>query len=164
MLRKLLTIFLILSATVLHAASKPADSAFKKMLSLAGEWDGKDAEGMPVHSSFKPVISGTALMETISPHGMEEMLTLYSVDGDAIQLSHYCPTNNQPRMRAVVTRADPQVLDFQFTGAGNLQDISVGHQHRLVIQFEDADHIVESWTWRQKNHDSPMIFHLQRTK
>jgi hypothetical protein len=164
MLRRFLMLSLICTTTFMLAAPKPVESAFKKMVSLTGEWDGKDAEGMPVHSSFKPVISGTALMETISPHGMEEMLTLYSVDGDGIQLAHYCPTNNQPRMRAVPASADPKTLDFQFTGAANLPDMNVGHQHRMIIRFDDADHITESWTWRKKNHDTPMVFHLSRTK
>lgn len=164
MLRRFMMMSLILTTSFLLATPKPVDAAFKKMMSLTGEWDGQDTEGMPVHSSFKRVISGTALMETISPHGMEEMLTLYSLDGDGIQLAHYCPTNNQPRMRAVPASADPKELDFQFTGAGNLPDMNVGHQHRLIIQFEDSDHIMESWTWRQGTHDTPMVFHLSRKK
>lgn len=164
MLRIFSLLLLVFTTTFAQTASNPVESAFKKMMSLTGEWEGKDADGMPVESSFKPVISGTALMETIWPHGMEEMLTLYSVDGDGIQLAHYCPTNNQPRMRAVPTAADPKQLDFQFTGAGNLPDINVGHQHRLVIQFRDADHITESWTWRQGTHDTSMVFQLTRKK
>lgn len=150
------------SVVAVGAASKPVDSAFKKMMFLEGEWEGTDADGQKVHSSFKRVISGTTLMETLAPSGMEEMLSLYSVDGDGIQLAHYCPTNNQPRMRAVPASADPKELDFQFTGAGNLPDISTGHQHRVVIRFEDADHIVETWTWRHGTQDSPMVFRLTR--
>lgn len=153
---------LLLSVCALAAEPKAVDSAFKKMMSLQGEWDGTDADGQKVHTSFKSVISGTTLMETLSPAGMEEMLSLYTVDGDGIQLNHYCPTNNQPRMRAVPAGANPKELDFQFTGAGNLPDISVGHQHRVVIHFEDADHIIETWTWRHGDHDMPMVFHLTR--
>jgi hypothetical protein len=161
-----LFVAVLLLSTVLLAQSAPstAQSAFKKMSLLQGEWEGKDADGKPVRTSFQPMISGTALMETLSPSGMEEMLSLYSVDGDGIQLAHYCPTNNQPRMRAVPSGADPKELDFQFTGAANLPDISVGHQHRMVLQFEDADHITETWTWRHGNHDMPMVFHLAREK
>jgi hypothetical protein len=147
-----------------HAQTTSAQAAFKKMMTLEGEWEGKDADGNPVHTSFKPVISGTAVMETLAPSGMEEMLSLFSVDGNGIQLAHYCPTNNQPRMRAVPSSADPQELDFQFTGAGNLPDSSVGHQHRMVLHFEDADHITENWTWRHGNLDMPMVFHLARKR
>ena len=162
-MRSRLLIILVLTATaILQAATKPAESAFQKMMSLKGDWEGIDADAKPVRSSFKPVISGTTLMETLSPSGMEEMLSLYSIDKDGIQLNHYCPTNNQPRMRAVPLTSDPKELDFQFTGGGNLSDISIGHQHRLVIRFEDADHITESWTWRQGGHDMVMVFHLTR--
>jgi hypothetical protein len=156
-----LTVF-IAAVGILNAAPRNVETAFKKMMSLQGRWEGKDADGNLVRTSFEPVVSGTALLETLSPSGMEEMLTVYSVDGDGIQLAHYCPTNNQPRMRAVPSSADPQELDFQFTGAGNLPDISVGHQHRLVIHFDDSDHITETWTWRHGNHDMPMVFHLAR--
>ena len=114
-------------------------TAFKKMVSLEGEWDGTDANGQKVHSSFRSVVSGTTLMEMLSPKGMEEMLSLYPVDGDAIQLAYYCLTNHQPRMKAVPSSANPDELNFQFTGAGNLYDISIGHHHRLVFRFEDSN-------------------------
>ena len=158
---RIFLVLLLLFAGFLQAAPRPVDAAFKRMLSLEGEWEGKDAGGNPVKSTFKQVVSGTTLMETLSPTGMEAMLSLYSLDGDSIQLAHYCPTNNQPRMRAEPS-ADADELDFQFSGAGNLRDPSVGHQHRLVIRFEDADHITESWTWKQNNHEMPMVFHLSR--
>ena len=60
-------------------------------------------------------------METISPTGMgmEDMLTLYSVDGDSIVLVHYCPTNNQPRMKATPGAARSEGITFAFQGAGN---------------------------------------------
>jgi hypothetical protein len=162
--RFVLMLFFALTLSAQQVVPSPAVSAFKKMMSLKGEWEGKDADGNPVRSSFQPVVSGTTLLETLTPTGMDEMLSLYSVDGDGIQLAHYCPSNNQPRMRAVSSGADSKELDFKFTGAGNLPDISVGHQHRLVLQFDDADHITETWTWRHGNHDMPMVFHLTRKR
>jgi len=164
MLRTALVLILVCSTDLLYAQPQPVQAAFKRVMTLEGDWEGKDADNKPVHSSFKPVASGTALMETLSPSGMEEMLSLYSIDGDGIQLAHYCPTNNQPRMRALPPGGEPQVLDFQFTGAGNLPDPAVGHQHRMVIRFEDADHITETWTWRHGSQDTPMVFHLARKK
>src|SRR2546423_534599 len=76
------------------------DKAFRKLQSLAGEWLGKDEQGNKVKSSFAPVASATALLETLAMPGMDGMVTLYSVDIDSVVLMHYCPTNNQPRMRA----------------------------------------------------------------
>jgi hypothetical protein len=154
---------LVFAAASLIAATH-SETAFKKLQSLAGEWEGKDEHGMPVKTSFQALASRTAVMETLSPSGMEEMVTLYSMDGDGIALVHYCPTNNQPRMRVVPQSGDIKELSFDFQGAGNLKTPSTGHQHHLVLHFDDDNHITETWTWRQDGKDMPMVFHLARTK
>jgi len=143
-------------------ASPHSTAAFKKLLALAGQWEGKDEHGMAVTTTFKPMASNTALMETLAASGMEEMVSLYSVDQESIALVHYCPTNNQPRMRATPDSDDFKELVFEFQGAGNLKSPTEGHQHRLVINFDDANHITETWTWRQNDKDTLMVFHLTR--
>jgi len=101
-------------------------------------------------------------METLAMSGMDEMVTLYSIDGDTVVLLHYCPTNNQPRMRATPVAGDVKKLEFTFEGAGNLPSLDAGHEHKLVIEFQDNDHIVEHWTWRKNGKDTEMTFHLAR--
>jgi hypothetical protein len=145
-------------------AATPSEAAFKRLQSLAGQWEGKDAHGMSSKTSFESLASGTAVLERLDASGMEEMVTLYSVDGDGIALVHYCPTNNQPRMRVVPSSNDTQELSFDYQGAGNLKSPSTGHQHHLTIRFEDADHITETWTWRVGDKDTPMVFHFTRKK
>jgi hypothetical protein len=154
---------LAFAATSLLAGTHSA-AAFKKLQSLAGDWEGKDEHGMPVKTSFQVLASRTAVMETLSPSGMEEMITLYSMDDDGIALVHYCPTNNQPRMRVVPQSDEVKELSFDFQGAGNLKSPTTGHQHHLVLHFDDETHITETWTWRQNGKDMPMVFHLARTK
>lgn len=143
-------------------ASNYSIAAFKKLLSLGGDWEGKDEHGMVVKTTFKAMASNTAVMETLSASGMDDMVSLFSVDQDAIALVHYCPTNNQPRMRATPDSDEVKELSFEFQGAGNLKSPSAGHQHHLVIRFEDANHITETWTWRQNDKDTLMVFHLSR--
>src|SRR5207237_104013 len=82
-------------------AGTPSESAFKKLQSLAGKWEGKDAHGRAAKTSFDVLASGTAVIERLDASGMEEMVTLYSLDRDGVALVHYGPTNNQPRMRVV---------------------------------------------------------------
>jgi hypothetical protein len=163
--RKITGLFALLAfvAASLIAATHSA-AAFKKLQSLAGDWEGKDEHGMLVKTSFQVLASRTAVMETLSPSGMEEMITLYSMDDDGIALVHYCPTNNQPRMRVVPQSDDVKELSFDFQGAGNLKSPSTGHQHHLVLKFDDENHITETWTWRQDGKDMPMVFHLARMK
>lgn len=163
----LITLLLATLAIPLSSATDPqVKAAFLKLQSLAGDWEGKDDMDMPAKTNFKVMISGTTVMETLSPTGMggEDMLTLYTMDSDAIRIVHYCPTGNQPRMRAIPAAGDIKVLTFEFQGAGNLPDESVGHQHKLVLQFDDADHITETWTWRAKGKDTPMVIHFTRKK
>lgn len=145
-------------------AGTQSAAAFKKLQALAGDWEGKDDHGMPAKTTFKVAAADTAVIETIAPSGMEEMVTLYSVDGDGIALVHYCPTNNQPRMRAVPNAPDVKELTFAFQSATNLSSPAAGHQHQLVLRFDDADHITETWTWRQNGKDTPMVFHFARKK
>jgi hypothetical protein len=155
---------LLLSLAFPLVAGTPAESAFKKLQSLAGQWEGKDAHGMAAKTSFEVLASGTAVMEKLEASGMEEMITLYSMDRDGIALVHYCPTNNQPRMRVVPTSSDVNELSFDYQGAGNLKSPETGHQHHLVLKFEDADHLTETWTWREGDKDTPMVFHFARKK
>ena len=150
------------SPQVQPAAAPSAREAFRKIQNLAGEWEGKDDQGHPVKSKFLPVAANTAILETLAMTEMEEMVTLYSIDIDSILLIHYCPTNNQPRMRAVPTDNAIMKLEFVFTGAGNLPDSNVGHEQKLVLQFTDEDHITERWTWRRKGKDTEMVFRLVR--
>ena len=159
----LLVVLILIAIAPLFAASN-STAAFKKIQSLAGEWEGKDDKGQPVKTSFKSIVSGTAVLETLAPTGMEDMVTVYSLDGDGIALVHFCPTNNQPRMRVVPATSDPKELAFDFVSAGNLPSPAAGHQHHLLIRFDDPDHITEIWTWRQDNMDMPMVFHLARKK
>jgi hypothetical protein len=161
--RKITGLFalLVFAAASLLAATH-SEAAFKKLQSLAGDWEGKDEHGMPVKTSFQALASRTAVMETFSPSGMEEMITLYSMDDDGIALVHYCPTNNQPRMRVVPQSDEVKELSFDFQGAGNLKSPSTGHQHHLVLRFDDETHITETWTWRQDGKDMPMVFHFTR--
>jgi len=165
-LRRELSLLLLLVSFIalpVWAGTRSA-TAFKKLQLLADDWEGKDAHGRVAKTSFKVLACGTAVMETLSPSGMEEMVTLYSMDGDGIALVHYCPTNNQPRMRVVPDSDDIKELSFDFEGAGNLKSPSTGHQHHLVLRFDDADHLTETWTWREDGKDIPMLFHFTRKK
>ena len=163
-MRKRLSIaaMLAITATSSVLGTSYSTSAFKKLQALAGEWEGTDGKHQPVKTTFKSIVSNTAVMETLSPTGMEDMVTVYSLDGDGIALVHFCPTNNQPRMRATPSTDTAKELAFDFQGASNLPSPSTGHQHHLLIKFEDENHITETWTWWQDGMDMPMVFHLTR--
>jgi hypothetical protein len=82
-----LCLFLAAAGLTLHAGT-PSEAAFKKLQSLAGRWEGKDAHGMAAKTSFEALAAGTAVIERLDAPGMEEMVTLYSIDHDGIALVH----------------------------------------------------------------------------
>jgi len=165
MRRIMLAIYLLSGLVPMTAAASPrnlAVPAFQKLQSLAGEWRGTDDRGKAVRTEFQSSVSRTVVMEVLTPADMPSMMTLYSLDGEAIALVHYCSTNNQPRMRAVPDADPAKELSFNFLGAGNLPNAQVGHQQKLVIRFDDDDHFTESWTWREDGKDAVHVFHFAR--
>lgn len=170
LLGRQIALWLLALATTVAAFPQPpspssaAHSAFSKIQKLAGRWEGKDDKGNRIASEFVQVAGNTAVMETLTVSGMEDMVTLYSLDENAIALVHYCPTNNQPRMRAIPSAGPVKQLVFVFTGAGNLPDMKMGHEQRLVLEFVDDDHIIERWTWRRDGNNTEMVFPLARVR
>ena len=88
---RVLCAFIVLTISV-FAQKQPnfAPEAYKKLARLEGDWVGKDDQGAEVKSNFKLAISNTVVMETLNASGMEEMLTLYSVDGDGRRSGRSC--------------------------------------------------------------------------
>jgi hypothetical protein len=160
----ILALVAVLVPLSIAQTSNNATNTFHKLQALAGEWEGKDDSGGVSKTKFELVAGNTAVLETLTMAGMEEMLTLYSVDGNGIALVHYCPTNNQPRMRAIPASGEVKELVFSFQGATNLPDPSIGHQHKLVLEFTGPDQIVERWTWRKDGKDTEMVHTFTRAK
>lgn len=163
-IRSLAALVLLFSCAVAPAKDSPASAGFEKLKSLAGDWVGQDAEGHPAKTSFRLAAANTAVMETLAASDMEEMVTIYSMDGDGIALIHFCPTNNQPHMRAVPASGKITELSFEFQGAGNLPSIAVGHEHKLVMRFDGSDRLTETWTWRKNGKDTDFVYHFTRKK
>ena len=163
-------VLVIAAVTILTAAgpakghSGSAQAAFDRVRNLTGEWSGTDGQGRPVKTRFAPIAASTAIMETLEESGMEEMVTIYSLDLDSISLTHYCPTNNQPRMRATPPGGDARKLVFSFVGVGNLPSLSIGHERKLVMEFQDKDHFTETWTWQSAGKDTQSVFRFVRVR
>jgi hypothetical protein len=65
-------------------------------------------------------------------------------------------------MRAIPREGEINELVFHFQRAGNLPSLDVGHEHKLVIQFRDENHVIERWTWRRNGQDTEMAYRLVR--
>jgi len=93
-------VWLLLSAFALTAVADTPASHFDQLKKLAGNWEGKAANGKAVAISLKVVSDGSALMET---DPVENMVTMFHPDNDRLLMTHYCSAHNQPRMAAEVS-------------------------------------------------------------
>ncbi len=125
------------------AADSTPNAGWEKLKSLAGEWEGTEG-GKPFHASYKLVSSGTAVMDTLDGPDAMQMITIYTVDGETLLMTHYCSMGNQPRMRSKGLQGDN--LTFTYVDAANLKSKDDPRMTGLVLTFKDADHLGADWT------------------
>lgn len=151
-----------LFAAVLSWAQPDAQKALDRFKSMAGTWNGKGAHGETSEVTYQLIAGGTSVMADIKM-GDEAMTSLFYVDNGRLLMTHFCPSNNQPRMQAVIA-PDGKTVTFDFLDATNLASPQVGHMHKVVYVFTDSDHYNEDWTWKHEGKDSHFQFEMQRKK
>ena len=158
------TIFALLMMTAIYswAADSDAQKALDQFKSMAGSWTGKGAHGDTAEVTYTIIAGGTSVMADIKM-GDEAMTSVYYVDHGRLLMTHFCPSNNQPRMQAVIS-PDGKTVTFDFLDATNLASPQTGHMHKVVYSFSDADHYSEDWTWKHEGKDSHLQFEMQRKK
>ena len=133
-----------------HLPAAPANAGLDKLKKLVGTWVTADKDGKPtdeVASVIKLTAGGTAIHETLFPGQPHEMVSVYTVDGSDLVMTHYCMLGNQPRMKADPKSAANQIV-FQFAGGSNLDPKKDKHMHAATLTLVDADHIeIEGIGW-----------------
>jgi len=170
-LRSLLALSLsFFFAAALAAAQEmhlPARStpAFDQLKSLAGEWEGKEtSSGMVVKLSYKVVSNGSAVMETMRPANEPEMITMYTLEGDRIVVTHYCSAGNQPTMQTAPLSGATGKYDFTFVRVAGTKSPDEGHMAGLSVSIPDKDHLVEVWTFQNQGQSHAATFTYTRAK
>jgi hypothetical protein len=160
--RRITAILAIVLASVSSWAQSDAQKALDRFKSMVGAWTGKSAQGQPSEVTYRLMAGGTSVMAE-SVMGDEAMTSLFYVDGDRLLMTHFCPSNNQPRMKATIS-PDGKTVSFDFLDATNLASPQAGHMHRAVYVFVDPEHYSEDWTWKREGKDAHFQFDLQRKK
>jgi len=136
---------------------RAAHAAFERLKALEGAWRGESTRGWAEDVSFKSIAGGSAVMETsFDAHPNETMVTMFRMDGDVLDLTHYCVARNQPHLKATTFEEDGRKVTFTFVDGGNLPTRDKGHMDKVVLRFEDADHVSARWTWYQDGRESWM--------
>jgi hypothetical protein len=136
-------------------------AAFEKLISLVGEWEGTNTQGH-VKATYTLVSGGTALMERLQSGAEPEMLTLYTLDGDHLNIIHYCSEGNQPQMRTATITEAVGPLAFKVVQVTGLKSPDAGHMTGLVLSMPDHDHFTQEWTYLNKGKSSTDLFKFTR--
>jgi hypothetical protein len=151
---------LMLSANQVSAQSTAA-AGFEKLKPLVGEWEGTGPHGS-TNISYQLVSGGSAIMETLVPTGEPSMVTMYHLNSDKLMMTHYCSIGNQPRMQAEVLDSEIKKINFTFVDVTNLANRAAGHMIGLTLTFDDKDHLMQVWTWREAGKDKTTTFSFTR--
>lgn len=133
-----------------HAVPAATNAGFEKLKSLVGTWLKVGDDDKPTNevvSIIKLTAGGSAIHETIFPGSPMEMVSVYTVEGKDVVMTHYCMLGNQPRMKSTPGSDDKQ-LKFDFVGGGNLDPTKDKHMHGATLTFVDADHLtIDGVAW-----------------
>jgi hypothetical protein len=155
-----------------------AQKSFDQLKTLAGEWEGpvtveppipEMSNGKPLHVTMRVTSRGNALVHEMQEAGTpldakqyDHPVTMLYLDGDRLNLVHYCDAGNRPRMTGKIS-PDGKQVEFEFAdlSGGN----QYGHMYHAVFTLIDANHHTEDWTYMMPG-DKPMHahFNLQRAQ
>jgi hypothetical protein len=137
--------------------AQQARAEFDQIKALAGGWSGNTAHGgesQRVEVTYRLTAGGNAVLETLFPGTEHEMVTLYYVDADQLQLTHYCVVGNQPHMLAKPgAPAGPEgtTIAFECHGpAGNMASEDDAHMHMATLEILSNNHIRTTWQMFEK--------------
>lgn len=148
-------------------APSAAQARLQRLKTLAGTWTGKaghaGAEPMNATVVWAVTGGGSAVVETVFPGTPHEMMTVYTVDGKDLVLTHYCSAGNQPVMKAKAG-GTPDAIAFDFVRGGNMK-VTDNHMHSAVITFVSDDALRTEWTgWEAGKPKGVAKFELTRRK
>jgi hypothetical protein len=149
-----------LAAQETHAPARSIP-AFDQLKSLAGEWDGNSNEG-PVKAIYSVVSNGSAVMEHMAPGTSHEMITMYTLEGDRIVVTHYCSAGNQPTMQTASSPAANGKYDFSFVRLSGAKTPDEPHMTGLSISMPDKQHLAETWTY--DDHGKSLVHTISYTR
>jgi hypothetical protein len=156
------------------APKSEAQISFDSLKALAGEWEGAVSTDMSeamkarmgansnqIHVSMRVTSRGHTLVHELQEAGTpldatkyDHPVTMLYLDGDQLDLVHYCDAGNRPRMIGKMS-PDGKTVEFDFADiSGN----PLYHMHHSVFTTIDAKHHTEDWTFMM--NDTPIHAHF----
>ncbi len=129
---------------VVAPATEAQQSALlSRVKSLEGSWTVDGASAPDNLVTYQVTSKGSAVREVMFPGSDHEMTNMYTMDGPALLMTHYCAMGNQPHMTAS-SCVNNQIV-FHTSGVSNLTAADQPYMGEMTITFIDADHIRQTW-------------------
>lgn len=145
----------------MHPAARTTP-AFDQLKSLAGHWEGSTPDGKKGHTTYELISNGSVVMERLSPDNEPDMITMYSLEGDRILVTHFCSAGNQPTMQTAPSPAANGKLEFRFVRLAGAKSPDEGHMVSLTLSMPDKNHLDQVWTF--DDHGKSMTENLAFTR
>ncbi len=176
--RLLLLVVVLIALSTVALAQSDAQKSFETIKTLAGSWEGpvtvdppqpEMSDGKPMHITLRVTSRGNAVVHEMQESGTpldaskyDHPVTMLYLDGDRLNLVHYCDAGNRPHMVARPSPDGKKVeFDFVDLSGGN----QYGHMYHALFTTIDANHHIEDWTYMMPG-DKPVHarMDLRRTK
>lgn len=143
--RLLLAVLLFSAPCLSSAEDSPAKVAFEQLKALVGNWRATDP-GSSTLLEVKLIANGSALVETWTMSPTRQSMTVYTLDGNRLLTTHYCPQGNAPRLAYAGTDASG-AHRFDFIDGANLQNPQGSHEHSFWIRKDPDGTVTRSETY-----------------
>ena len=124
-----------------------AGAGFERLKALAGTWhvSGNMGKG---EATYEVVANGSTVIERFTVEGKSSpMITAFHLDGNKLELTHYCMTGNQPSMVSRGLDSATGEIVFDFAAVSNLVSPNAGYMHNASFKLADDDHFTSAWTF-----------------
>jgi len=139
---------------------------FEIMKSLEGTWSGieiKDGQKTPVKVQYRLTSGGTAVEEIFSPGTPKEMVSLYTVDGGKLLMTHYCTLGNQPRMK--LSESKPGKIKLTMVDATGMESPREPHMGGLALTLKGKNKLIHEWIFVDpEGKKKTSVFNFTREK
>ncbi len=132
------------------------DALLNAVKALEGRWTSEGGDTL-----FEITSAGSVVRETMMPGQEMEMVNMYSLDGNALRMTHYCGGGNQPHM--VATQVDGKDIVFAANGVSDLKDSDQVYMGSMTLRLVDEDKLEQHWFSHTPDGVSgPMVFAYTR--
>ena len=140
---------------------------FENLKKLEGKWEGaapmgKEKAGDKVTVEYGVTSGGSVLTEKLFPGTPHEMLSVYHDKDGKLAMTHYCMMHNQPLME--LKSSSDKKLEFSLAKVSGIK-ANEAHMHALTIEFQDDDHMTQTWTSYQDGKEKETsVFKFSRVR